>query len=152
MNEPGGIDRGPDDFAAGMFFYRDRFAGDHGFVDGAAAFEDDAIDGNFFAGAYAEFVAGLDVFERDVFFCALAPRSARRFRREIEESSDGGAGAAAGAEFQDLAEQDECGDGGRGFEVDVGISAHARDSADESGKIPRSDRCDHAVAIGDAGA
>ena len=51
-----------------FLFDRDGFAGDHGFVDGAAAFEDDAVDGNFFAGADAEFVAGLYVFERDVFF------------------------------------------------------------------------------------
>ncbi len=38
----------------------------------AAAFEDDAIDGNFFTGADAEVVAGLHLFERNVFLCNLA--------------------------------------------------------------------------------
>ncbi len=55
------------DFSTGI-----GFAGDHGFVDGAAAFEHDAIDGNFFSGADAQAVAGLHLFERNVFFCDLA--------------------------------------------------------------------------------
>ena len=122
----GGVDGGADDFAVGFFFDGDRFAGDHRFVDGAAAFEDDAIDGNFFAGTDAEAVAGFDLFERNVFFRSpSACEQARGLRAEVEQGADGGAGAAAGAEFHDLAEQDERRDGGGGFEVDVGISAHA---------------------------
>ena len=67
MNDPVALMVAPMTLLLGFFFDRDRFAGDHRFVDGAAAFEDDAIDGNFFSGADAEFVAGLDVFERNVF-------------------------------------------------------------------------------------
>ena len=58
----------------GRFFDGNRFAGDHRFVDGAAAFEHDAIDGNFFSGTHAEAVARFYVFERNVFFCNLASR------------------------------------------------------------------------------
>ena len=62
---------------------------------------------------------------------AVGVDQARGLRAQIEQGADGGAGAAAGAEFQDLAEQDECGDGGGGFEVDVGVSAHAREASRE---------------------
>ena len=74
---------------------------------------------------------------------------ARGLRAEIEQGADGGAGAAAGAEFHDLSEQDERGDGGGGFEVDVGISAHA---AERVGKNSGREGGDHAVDVGDAGA
>ena len=122
-------------------FDRHGFAGDHRFVDGAAAFEHDAIDGNFFSGAHAQAVAGLDLFERNVFLAAVGARvQARRLRSEIEQRADGGAGAAAGAQLHDLAEQDQSGDRGGGFEVDVGISA--RMPRKDAGKI-----CGATVAI-----
>jgi hypothetical protein len=126
---------------------------DLGFVDGAAAVDVDAVDGNFFSGTDAEFVSWLHVFEGDVSFGNLASGSVhnqtRGLRTEVEESADGGTGAAAGAEFHDLAEQDERGDGGGGFEVGVGISAHR---AERGGEDSGRDGCDHAVDVGDAGA
>ncbi len=63
-----GVDRRSDNFAVGFFFDRNGFSGDHRFVDGTAAFEDDAIDWNFFSRADAEFVSGLHLIERNVFF------------------------------------------------------------------------------------
>ena len=68
MNDPVALMVAPMTLLPGSFFDRDRFAGDHRLVDGAAAFEDDAVDGNFFAGTNAESVAGFDLFERNVFF------------------------------------------------------------------------------------
>ena len=89
------------------------------------------------------------MFESHIFFCSVISQQARGFRAEVEQSADGGAGAAAGAEFHDLAEQDKRRDGGGGFEVDVGISAHG---AEGHGENSRCERCDHAVEVGDAGA
>ncbi len=90
------------------------------------AFKNDAIDGNLFAGANAQLVAGLNAFEGNAFLRHRSRRiggeQAGGFRAEIEQSADGGAGAAAGTEFHHLSEQDEGGDGGGRFEVDVGIS------------------------------
>ena len=50
MNEPVPLTRRADDAVARRLLDRDRFAGDHRFVDGAAAFEDHAVDGNFSPG------------------------------------------------------------------------------------------------------
>ena len=84
--------------------------------------------GTFSPGRTRSLSPRFDLFERNVFFCAVVAREqARSFRAEIEQRADGGAGAAAGAEFHDLSEQDQRGDGGGGFEVDVRVSAHARD-------------------------
>ncbi len=92
--------------------------------------------------------------ERDVFLCSLAGGSvrneARGFWTEIEKRADGGAGAATGAEFHDLAEQYECGDGGGGFEVDVGVSGHAV-QAQRDGENLRGDSGNYAVEVRDAG-
>ena len=91
----------------------------------AAAFEQDAIDRNFFSGTDAQAISGLHLFERNIFLAAVGVEQARGFGAEIEQGANGGAGAAAGAQFHDLAEQDQRGDGGGGFEVNVGIAAHA---------------------------
>ena len=160
----GRVDGCADHLAAGRFFDGNGFAGDHRLVDRTAAFEHDAIDGNALSGTDAQAVAGLHLFERNVFFCNLAGflgnlasfsvhfaggDEARRFRAEMQQRADGGAGAAAGAKFHDLAEQDQRGDGGGRFEVDVGISTHA---AQRRGKNSWREDRDHAVDVGDAGA
>ena len=54
--------------AAFSFFYRDRLAGDHRFIDRGRAFEHDAVDRNFFAGANAQTVADLHALERHIHF------------------------------------------------------------------------------------
>ena len=57
------------------------------------------------------------------------------------------AGPAAGAQLEDLTEQDQRRDGGGGFEVDVGLAAHA---AECWRKDLREDGRDEAVEVGDA--
>ena len=140
MNDPVALMVAPMTLLFGILFDGNRFAGDHRFVDGAAAFEDDAIDGNFFSGADAQFVSRFDLVEGNVFLCTSSrPAVIKRavFGLRSEQRADGGAGAAAGAEFHHLAEQDERGDGGGGFEVDVGISAHARAATREKSAARR---------------
>ena len=91
--------------------------------------------------------------EGNVFFGAVGSEDASGLGAKIEQGSKGGAGAAAGAQFHDLAEEDESGDSSGGFEVDVGIAGHiAGPSAQRLGKNPREECRDHAVCVGDAGA
>src|ERR1039458_1589906 len=145
----GAIDGCADHFAIGGFLNRHGFAGDHRLVDRAAAFEQDAVYWNFFSGADAKAISRLDLFERNIFLGAVVVEQARGLWAEIEQRADGGAGAAAGAEFHDLAEQDESGDGSGGFEVSFGIAGHA---AQRSGKNARREGGDDTVYVGHAGA
>src|SRR5882672_2403103 len=63
-----GVERAAGEFVAERFFYRHRFAGEHGLVDGAGAIEKFAVDGDTLAGADAETVTEEDLIERDVLF------------------------------------------------------------------------------------
>ena len=63
-----GIQRAAGDFIAGGFFDGHRFASDHGFIHGASAFADCAVNGDALAGAYAQAVAAFHLIERDIFF------------------------------------------------------------------------------------
>ncbi len=76
-------------------------------------------------------------------------KQARGFRAQVEQGADGSAGATAGAEFHDLAEQDQSGDGGSSLEVDIRIASHA---PQRLWKNLRREGGDQAVSIGDAGA
>ncbi len=145
----GAVDGRADDFARRRFFDRHGLAGDHGFVDRAAAFEKDAIHRDFFSGLYAETVSGLHLLERNIFFTSFGIEQVSGAGAEIEQRANGGAGAAADAQLQDLAEQHQSGDCGGGFEVDIGISAHA---TQRLGKNLRRQRGDYAVSVGHAGA
>ena len=151
MNDPVALIVAPVTLLFGFFFDRDGFPGDHGLVDGTATFEDNAIDRNFFSGADAQFIPRLHLFERNVFFQNLASgtlrEQARGFWTQVEQCADGGAGTAASAQFHDLAEQDEGRDRGRGFEVNVGVSAHASQGV---WKNLRCERSDDAVDIGNS--
>jgi len=52
---------------------------------------------------------------------ALGPvfcHNSRCFGSQTKKSLDGQTGSAAGPEFEDLTEQDECGDHGRSLEID----------------------------------
>ena len=51
----------------------------------------------------------------------------------MEEGFDGGGGLAAGAKLEDLAEQDERGDSGGGFEVDSGSADGAEGVGEDRG-------------------
>ena len=57
----GAVDRAADDLGSRLFLDRDRLAGDHRLIDGAAALDDDAIDRHLFAGPDAQQIAGLHV-------------------------------------------------------------------------------------------
>ena len=79
------------------FLFRDRhgLAGDHGFVEVAAAFGDRAIDGDFLAGTDAEQVADRDLIDRHVFFFTVA-EAVGGFRGKADKGLDRLTGAGAG--------------------------------------------------------
>ena len=144
-----GVDRGPGHLVSGDLLRRQRLAGDHRFIDRAVALEHHAVDRDFLAGPYAQAIAGNNVFERDVLVAAVVAQPARALGRQIEQRADGAAGLGAGAQLEDLAEEDEGDDDRRRLEIErhlpVGI-------AERGGKDPRRQRGHQAVDIGDAGA
>ena len=86
-----------------MLLDRDGFAGDHRFVNDAAAVKDNAVDGSLFSRPDTQAIAGLHPFERDVVLAAVGAEQARGLRAQVEQGADRGAGAAAGTELHDLA-------------------------------------------------
>jgi len=68
--------------------------------------------GIFSAGPDAEAIADHDAVDGHVVLGAAVTEAARGLRGEGEQGADRGAGAAPGAELEDLAEEDEGGDDG----------------------------------------
>ena len=101
-----------------------RLAGHQRLVDGGLAVFDEPVDGDLLAGADPEQVADLDLVEGDVLFGAVVADAARGLGGEVEQGLDGAGGRLAGAELEDLAEQDEGGDDGGGLEVHVDGAVH----------------------------
>ncbi len=114
----------PVTFASERLLHRDRLAADHGFVDGAAAFGDDAVGGNLLAGTNAQLVADVDSAEFDVVFGAVRGDAARGLWGQSEQSGERAAGSAAGFQLQHLAEQHQHGDDGGGFKVEAELAGH----------------------------
>jgi hypothetical protein len=78
------IQRAAHDAAAGGFFDGHRLARHEGFVDETGAVNNSAIDGNFFAWANSQRVAGGDVGDGYVDFGAIGANQASGFRRKVE--------------------------------------------------------------------
>ena len=73
----GPVDGRADDLVAGGLLDRDRFAGDHRLVDGARAFDDDAVDRDFFTGPHPQEIARVNPVERHVLILAVADAPGR---------------------------------------------------------------------------
>ena len=124
-----------------------RLAGDHGLVDGAAAFDNGAIHWHLLAGAHAQAVADMHAVELHLLLRPVATDAASGLRREVEKRADGSARAFAGPQLQHLPEKDEDGDDRRRLEVDcdrpLGLAEGSREDAWR-------ERRDDAVDPGDA--
>ncbi|MNX73993.1 hypothetical protein D3C86_1054110 [compost metagenome] len=103
---------------AGLFFNRHGLAGQHGLVDVRTAFDDVAVQRDFFAGAHQHDIARVDLFNLDIHGLAVA-HHARRARLQADQALDGRARLALGARFQCAPQQDQGDDDGGGFKVDV---------------------------------
>src|SRR5262249_18811362 len=108
---------GARDPVAGRFFSRYRLAGDHRFIDRAAALDYDAIDRDLFPRAHPQLIAAGYFLERDVNLGAVVADQPCAFWDEIEQRSDGAAGLRAGAQFENLAKQNQGHDYRRRFEI-----------------------------------
>src|SRR6516165_1257301 len=72
----GRVDGSAGDLVAWILLCRHRLAGDHGFIDRAAALEHHAVDRHFLARPYAQAIARNDLFKRDVFVAAITAQPA----------------------------------------------------------------------------
>ena len=134
----GAVDRAARHFVADGLFHRKRFAGDHGFFHAGVTFDHRAIDGHLLAGNHAQLVTDFHLVERDFTIAARCDQSRGR-RREIEQGFDGAARAAAGAEFEHLAEEHQHRDHRGGFKIDGDLARRVASSAgrDRAGASPR---------------
>ena len=112
-----GIDRPADHFASGLFLYRQRFAGDHRFVNRSFAVGDHAVGRHFLIRFYAKHVAGMDVFYIDNFFRAVGAYHRRLFRSQPQQFLDRRRSLRTSFQFQNLSEQYERRDNGGRFEI-----------------------------------
>ena len=101
-----------------------------------SAFDDLAIDRNFFAGSHPQVIAHFHLRQRNLVFTAIGHEPRGR-RGEIEQAADRVAGAAARPQFEHLAEQHQHSDHRGRFEIDAGLSVvrhrgreHAREQHD----------------------
>src|SRR5207248_1668502 len=117
------VHRATDHASALSFFEGHRFTGDHGFIDGTAAFEDDSVNWNFLARTNTKMITGVNPVERNVLLGAVAEHASSTWR-QIEQRADRGSGAAAGAKLKHLPDQNQSDDRGGGFEVNCGPTAH----------------------------
>ncbi len=129
----GAVDRGADDRVARPFVDGHRLAGDHRLVDCALPLEHRAVHRHLLAGPHAQPVADLHRVERHVLFGAVVAQATRGLGREAEQLPDGGAGLAAGAQLEHLAEQDQRDDHRRGLEVHRHVAGRV---AERRGKTP----------------
>ena len=140
---PRGVDGGADHARAGTLLHRHRFAGNHGFVHRAGAFEHDAVHRYFFAGPHPQPIAGLYLVNGNVGFGAVGVDAPRHLRRQIEQRADGLRCAAAGAQFQHLPQKHQRGNGRSRLVINIDDAVFA----ERLRKNSRRDRRHHAVPI-----
>ena len=143
------VDGAADDGVAAVLGDRHGLTSDQGLIDGGAAILHGSVDRYRLAGADPEAVTELDGVEGDLFVVAVGGDAAGGLGAEIEQGFDGAGGLLAGAQLQDLPQQDQGGDDGGGFEVDVD---GARVTAEGVGEDTRREGGDHAEQPRDSGA
>ena len=143
----GRVKRAAGNGIAGSLGHRTRFAGQHRFIDVAGALGHAPIHRNLLSGAHPQKITGNNVGERHVLLAALAdPMGA--LRRKAHEIADGGIGAGMSALLQNLADQNDGGDHGGGFEIE----RHTMGSAQRGGKAIAEQDGHRTVTIGCASA
>ena len=131
-----GVDGRPGDRVTGCDLDGDALAGEHRGVDGRGAGLDDPVGGDLLARPDDEAVADGELLDRDAHLGAVSD-DGDVFGAELEQGTQGGAGAALGAGLEVAAGEDEHGDDGGDLEVqlvgarpggggDVEVHAHRR--------------------------
>jgi hypothetical protein len=125
-SDPGGphdqsaarVDRRPDDRVAGPDLHRHRLTGEHGDVDRGPALRHHAVRGDLLAGPDDEPVADRELPDRHPDLDTAA-QDGDVLRAEFEQGAQRGAGKPLGARLEVAPGEDEGGDAGGYFEVDV---------------------------------
>ena len=112
------VERAGQDAAADFARQRRGFAGEHGFIDSGAAFNDGGVHREALAGKNQNVVAGLDLFKRHDGLHAV-DNAARGYGAQAGERVERGQGAAFGAGFKALAQQQKSEDEQDRVEVDI---------------------------------
>ncbi len=137
------IQRGTIDILADRFGNRHALTGQHGFINGGAAFNHAAIDGNFLTGLDQEDMTHLHILNCNVFFPAL-PDNAGSLGAQIHKFFNSGTCLTAAARFKVAAQQDEGGNDSPRLEVEVMAAGEERPKAEKQGrKCPKGDERVH---------
>ena len=143
------VDGPADNAVARRLLDRYRLAGNHRFINRALAFHDGSVDRNLLPRTDSKHVADMHLVQGNVALGPVFCHNSRCFGSQTKKSLDGQTGSAAGPEFEDLAEQDECGDHGRSLEIDGNTAEEKR--RDEAVEIRRPDTdCDQRKHVGTA--
>ena len=119
----GAVDGGGVDGVAGGLFHGDRLAGERTLVQGRAALEHHAIDGDGLSGAHAQDLAGKDTVDVDGGFGAVVGNDGRSLGCQVDERLDSAAGFGFAACLEVFAHSDERQDRARTLKIQV---VHAR--------------------------
>ena len=103
---------------------RHALARQHRLIDGGAAIDDLAIDGDLLAGLDQQDVADLHIIDGD-FLLRAVPHEARGLGAEVDQLLDGGARLPAASRLEVAPEQDERRNDGAGFEIEMLIAGTA---------------------------
>jgi len=98
----GSVHGSPNQLVAGLLRHRHRLARHHGFIDGAGAFHDVAIDGHAVAGPHTQVIADRYLIESNFLVLATWLHAKGGLGGQFEQGADRPAGLLAGAQFQHL--------------------------------------------------
>src|SRR5437879_4913100 len=144
-----GIKRATRNLVARAFLDRHGFARHHRFIDSARSVTNDTINRNALAGTNPEPVAALHLIQCDIPLDSSGILQVRLLRREVQECANRAAGPLPSAQFQNLAQENQRGDHGGGFEINRCRTVHA---AKRGWENLREKSSDNAVEIRGAGA
>ena len=114
-------------------FDGDRFARHHRLVDCRRAFKHAAVYGDPLARPHPKPVANMNKLDRDIFFTIIGMQFPRGLRRKSEQVSNRRARACAGAELENLSEQDQHDNHRSWLEVDRYLIAHPKRFGKDAG-------------------
>ena len=112
------VERAGHDPVADLLGHRHGLAGHHGFIDSDPAIQKFAIDRDLLSGSDPQAVADGDLVKRDIFIDTIRADPACGLGREVQQGADRARGLFAGAQFQNLADEDQHGDDRRRLEID----------------------------------
>ena len=110
------IESSPDHPIAGPPIDWNRFAGQHGLVDGRASFRDDPIDRDLFARSHPHQVPGQNFGQCHIDFLG-SPDQPGSLGRQAHQVVNGSTGLALGPVLQPAPQKDEAHDNGGGVEI-----------------------------------